>query len=258
MSSSIPTEWQYDPPRSFVVGDRPYASALASVLGTVALPFEQLEMGPTPSNSGGYPRIFQCLKWVFLVVPEAMPAGEALRHHHEVWEWVEKLSPDREQHDLAFVFILPPGASQSYEGTLAAGLIVREIDPATSGHAVWRRSGSLSDLLALVGRTRPMDVVRLRRRLASDSRQIALAKLRTAATEHDLKQGKEAALGVLAAFRGQEHHLDLFCQSPCHKNGHLLREWLKTAVTSIVTPAIWEEQRGKISDWLASAHREAK
>jgi hypothetical protein len=200
----------------------------------------------------------QGLKWVFLVVPEAMPAAEALRCHQEVWEWVEKLSPEREQHDLAFLFILPPGASQSYEGTLAAGLIVSEIDPATSGHAVWRRSGALSDLLALVRRTRPMDVVRLRRRRASDVRHIALAKLKTAATQHDPRQGMEAALGVLAVFRGQEYHLDLFCHTPCHKNANLLREWLNTAVTSTVTPVGWDEQRVKIADWLVSDPREAK
>jgi len=258
MSSQIPTEWQYDPPECFVAGDGPYASALASVLGTVPVPLNQLKAGPAPTNSGGFPRVFENLKWVFLVVPEAMSASEALQCHQEVWEWVEKLSSEGGQHELAFLFVLPSGASQSFEETLAVGLIVPEIDPVKSGHAIWRRSGSLSELLDLASRTHPLDVVPLRGRRASDSRHIALAKLRDAAGQNDPTPGREAAMAVLAAFRGQEYHLDLFCRRPYHQNGNLLRGWLNAAVTATVTPERWADQRGKIVGWLVSDPTETK
>jgi hypothetical protein len=258
MSSHIPTEWQYDPPGSLVVGDGSYASVLAFVLGTVALPFEQLRKGPAPNDTGGYPRVFDDLKWSFLVVMETMAPAEALRCHSEVWDWVEKLSSEKEQHELAFVFVLPPGTPQSYEAALAAGLILPAIDPLTSGHAVWTQSGSLGELIVLAGSTPPSDVVRLRGRRASDSRHIALTRLIDAARGNDPAQGREAAMEVLASFSGQEYDLDLFCRPPFHQNGNLLRDWLDTAVTTIVTPESWVEQRRKLAVWLPSNSGETK
>jgi hypothetical protein len=251
MSSDIVIAWQLEPPKVLIAGDGPYAVALASVFGTVSIQLAHLRAGPSPTSGGRYPCVFDDLKLVLLVVPEMMPAAEALRCHQDVWKWVEKLSSVGEHHELAFLFILPPSAPQIYEESLAVGLMVAEIDPIKSGHAVWRRSGSLGELLRLAGRTRPVDAVGLRRRRLSDFRYIALTRLRNVATEDDPIPIREAAMAVLTAFQGQEYHLDLFCRPPHHQNGSLFRTWLNAAVTVDVTHQWWADQRGKIAGWLA-------
>lgn len=258
MSSQIPTDWQYDPPEAFVAGDGPYASALASVLGTVPVRIYQLEAGPATTKSGGFSRVFDNLKWVLLVVPEAMPASEALQCHKQVWEWVEKLSSEGEQHELAFLFVIPSGVSQNYEESLAAGLVLASIDPEATGHAVWMRSGSLMELLDLIKRTHPSDAVSMRARRASDSRHIALSQLRNALSQTDPSLCRDAAKAVRAVFGGQEYHLDLFCRPPAHQNGNRLRKWLNDTVTGAVTPEQWAEQRLRIVDCLLPNITEAK
>ena len=258
MSTQIPSEWQHDPPECFVVGDGPCAASLAFVLGTVSISLTELRAGPSRSKSGGFPRVFERLRRVLLVVSDAMSASEALQCHQRIWEWVEKLSSEGEQHDLAFVFVLPPGVEQRYEANLAAGLIVPWLDPEATGHAVWRRSDSLMELLDVIKRTHPADAVSMRARRASDSRQIALSQLRNALSQTDPNLGKDAATAVRAVFGGQEYHLDLFCRPPAHQNGNRLREWLNDTVTGAVTPEQWAEQRLRIVDWLLPIVTEAK
>lgn len=250
MSLQLPIEWLHNHPEYLVAGDGPYSHALAFVLGTVPIRLDHLATGPSPTRDGGFPRVLGRLKSAFLVVPDEMPASEALRHHQRIWEWIERLSPDGEQHELAFFFVLPPCASPEYEGSLAVGLVVSEVDPATTGHAIWRSSSSLVDLFELMSRTHPLDAVSLCRRRASDSRRLALAQLRDAVDKGDPALGVDAASQVLAAFRGQEYDLDLFCRPPSHRHGNQLRKWLKRTVTAAVTPEEWAEYRLNIADWL--------
>lgn len=251
MKSKVPKEWQYTPPECFVVGDGPYASALAFVLGTVCVASDEIKIGPPKSRSGGFSLVFDVLKFAVLVVPATMSAPDALRCHQHMWEWIEKLSSEGDQHEIAFLFILPPNASLAYEEALAIGLSVPEIDPETSGHGVWRRSGALGELIELIARVRPLDAVPIRARRASDARHIALSELRNALAQEDPISTRSAAKAVLAAFREQGYHLDLFCRPPCHQYGNLLRDWLSRSAAADPTPEEWSEERMRINTWLA-------
>ena len=251
MPSPIPAEWLNAPPQSLAAGDGPYTAALAAVFAMASIPLAHLKAGLESNDRGGHTRVFEDLKRVFLVVPDDMPPAGALHCHQLVWELVENLSSAGGEHDLAFLFILPADAPRSYEDGLAIGLAVPEIDPATTGHAVWRRSGPLSGLLDLVASIQPMDLPPLRARQASDTRHAALARLRAAVAQDDPSTAKEAAREALAAFFGREYYLDLFCRPPRHPNGHRLRDWLKDAVTSPVTQDWWAASKQHLAQWLA-------
>lgn len=251
MPPPIPDEWRNAPPQAIATGDGPYTAALAAVLGMASVSLAQLQSGLEANESGRYPRVFEDLKRVFLVVPDDMPAAEALHCHQLVWGLVKKLSSAGDHHDLAFLFVLPADAPRNYEQSLAIGLAVPEINPATTGHGVWRRSASLSELLTLAASTQPKDLLALRARQASDPRHGALAKLRTAVAQDDPSTGKEAAREAIAAFSGHEYHLDLFCRPPRHPHGHRLRAWLNDAVTSPVTQDWWAASKQHVPEWLA-------
>lgn len=244
-SARIPENWLSSPPESLVLGSGPYASALAFVLEAGLLDCETLEAGPAEND--GYPQVLEKLERILLVVGNGMPAADALRHHRAAWEWVGKLSPAGDQHELAFLFVLPPDASQALEESLAVGLGIPEFDPKSTGHAVWRMSGSLESLLSGLAGTRPLDLPPLRARQAADVARVALRKLQQAADSHSMR---EAARAVLSVFSGREYHLDLFCRPPSHRHGNLLRGWLHTVVTSEVTPGSLEEGNHP-SQWLA-------
>lgn len=250
MYSPIPNRWRCDPPESLVAGDGPYAVALALVVGAEAIRLEDLRAGPEPNDAGGYPQVFENLTRAFLVVPESMSAAEVLRCHQAVWEWFIKLAPGGDQHELAFVFILPPDASKGLEDALAAGLGIARIVTATTGHAVWRRSGSLLELLDLLASIRPMDLLLLRARRTADIKHAAIAKLLAAAAKADSIAIREAARKVWDAFSGREYLLDVFCRPPSHRNGNLLRSWLKKTVTETATQEGWLEERKQLAAWL--------
>jgi hypothetical protein len=52
---------------------------------------------------------------------------------------------------------------------------------------------------------------------------------------------KIAATGVLGQFAGREYDLDMFCRSPHHSNGNVLRGAIRRIVTGAVTPESREE-----------------
>ena len=248
---SIPDEWRYAPPESLVAGNGPYAAALAAILGTVAVPFDRLQAGPEPDSEGAYPQVLENLIRTFLVVTEAMSPRETLRCHHSLWNWVEKLSSAGDQHDLAFLFVLPALAGEDYEKAIAIGLSFPSLDPATTGHAAWRQSGSLVDLLDLTASINPMDRMALTARERSDGRRMALAQLRDVLPRCDAPQLQAAVRAVLAAFRQEEYHLDLFCRAPSHHHGNLLRRWLNEGVTGSVTQDWCTMARIQVARWLA-------
>ncbi len=250
MLSPIPDEWQYVPPASLVAGGGSYAVALASILGTMAIAFDGLHAGPAPNASGGYPLVLQNLKQAFLVVPEDMSAADALRCHQSIWDWVGKLSSAGDQHELAFVFILPGNASKGYEEALAIGLSVPAIDPVATGHAVWPRSGALSGLLDLVTTMLSMDLLPLKARRAVDGKRLALKRLRVAVTQNDPMAIQATAHAVLNAFQAAEYNLDLFCRPPSHRHGNLLRGWLNALVTGHVTQDWCDTGRDQLAAWL--------
>ena len=250
MFSEIPVQWLASPPEILLVGNGPYAAALAITLGTEATPLAQIRAGPETNERGGYPQVLENLLRVILVVSESMSAEETLQCHRATWDWVAKLSSAGDQHELSFLFILPAFSSQNLESALAVGLGVPQIDPASTGHAVWRRAGSLSEMLDMLTGIRPMDLLPLRARRAIDAKHIAIAGLRATVEQGDPSAVREAAREVLAAFSGHEYHLDLFCRPPSHRHGNLLRGWLNAAVTKPVTPDGWKVARKQLADWV--------
>ena len=236
------------PPASLVAGDGPYARALASIFGTACLPVDNLKAPLNPNDDGGYDRVLAELRRVFLVISDRMSVAEALQYHEAIWEWVQKLARAGDQHDLAFLFILPVDSSKAFEEGLAMGLSVSEIDPAATGHAVWRRSGALIDLIDLAASIYPKDFVLLRNRRATDIKRAALARLRASVQKGD--SCEKSAAAVLAAFAGHEYYLDLFCKPPSHRHGNLFRKWLREAVTIPVTPHHHTDAVRDIATWL--------
>lgn len=251
MPTPIPDQWRRTPPETLVIGSGPFSTTLAMILGSASLTETQLSDGPKPKETGGFDRVLDDLKCVFLVVSESASAVEALHFHDAVWNWIGKLTSAGDQHDLAFIFVLPPDTSPSYDAALAVGLAVSKVDPASSGHAVWRQSGSLEELLDLIAQTHPMDLVLLRSRRAADCRHRVLAELRAAAAQDDSSAIAVVAQSVRAAFAGHEYDLDLFCRPPSHRHGNLLREWLAATVTPPVTPDRWTVARQQLAAWLA-------
>lgn len=250
MSASVPSAWFHDPPSTLVAGDGPYAVALATVLGTEVLHWDCLHRGPQSDQGGPYPQVLQNLARVLLVTSETMPAAEALQGHESVWAWITKLATDGDQHELAFLFILPPDTSKGFEDALAAGLSLDGIVPATTGHAVWRRSGSLQELIEVLSQTHPMDLVALKARRAADCRHSAVTRLREATGQRDFALVRDAVREVLAAFSGREYLLDIFCASPSHQNGNMLRGWLRKVVAEPVTPEAWLGQKQQVAACL--------
>lgn len=256
MNSSLTNGWQYDSTESLVVGDGAYAKALAFVFGTVYIPIETLSDDSVLYEGDSYPLVLENLKRVLFTIPLSMPPADAIRCHRSVWKWVEKLSPLADQHDLVFVFVLPPDAAAGYEGDLALGLGIQDVAPKTVGIAFWRSSGSLRELLDVMEQVQPMDLPPLRARQTGDARHVVLAHLRKAVQGNDSGAVQRLAQEVLIVFSEHEYHLDLFCNQPSHQNGNQLRQWLHRIVTESVTPEVWGAGRKCIDDWLAQDYKE--
>lgn len=216
----------------------------------MVIPFDQLHAGPESNLGGGYPRVLENIKQGFLVVSEDMSPADALRCHKSIWNWIGKLSSAGDQHELAFLFVLPENASKEFEDALAVGICVPMIDPAATGHGVWRCSGEFSELLDLVTATHPMDLLPLMARRSADSRRLALTRLRAAAMHDDPTAIGAAVQAVVDAFSAAEHRLDLFCRPPSHRHGNLLRTWLNAGVTGRVTPDWYITGKNQLPAWL--------
>lgn len=249
MPSPVPNDWQYSPPTTLVVGDGPCAAALAVIFGTIPLSLDALLDGPRPDEDGRFRRVFEDLKRVLIVVGDGMSAAEVIQCHQAVWHWVVTVSSKKEEHRLSIIFVLPDAAS-AYAHGIAVGLSLAEIDPATTGHALWYRSGSLVELVDVAARTIPVDLVPLRNRLDRDVKYAALAQLRAAITADDSSGVVSAARKVLAEFSDHEYQLDVFCSPPSHRHGNLLRNWLRATVTDSVTPEYYTNARREIATWL--------
>jgi len=250
MPHSIPNDWLSEPPRLLVVGSGPYANCLAQVLGAAQLALECLEGGPKRNEGGGYPRVFDHLETVFLIIPAAIAPAEALWQHHWVWDWIEKLTLGKEFHEVAIIFVLGAGVPASFDNALATSLAVVVVDSAICGHAIWRSSGKLPDLLKLSHQSIRKDFQALRNRRSLNVQGKSLRALAEAAlSDADSKVWSSAINAVADAFRNGNNYLnlDLFCVPPCHQNGHLFRQWLHAAVTEPVTPDIKRRARELIS-----------
>jgi hypothetical protein len=243
----VPPAWLSAPPTTLVIGHGPYARALGIILGAACLGSEDLLTGPAPNDAGGFPRVLAELERVFIVAGTSDNPSESLRVHTALWEWVMKLSPNGEQHELAIVFILPPNDGCRTVESITIGLGLTGVDPTEAGHAFVLMNASLEAVLTQVGRVRPMDLPPFRSRQAADVRHAALLAMRSTESGESLV---DAAKRVIEVFRGQEYLLDLFCRPPSHRNGNQLRDWLNAVVTGDVTAYDGPELGGNPVDWL--------
>jgi len=250
MSLNYPGCWITYPPNVLVVGDGVFASALAQVFGVGILRTSEMLAGPDPNEGGGYPKVLGSLKRVCLVAGIWHTATDLLRWHDAVWDWVCKLSPDGDQHDLAVAWILPPGCGASLGEGILTGLSLCGADAPAEGHAIIPMDAPLAEMLATVARITPSDLPPLRARLAGDQRYGSLRALWRALEAGDGPGIREAASRVSEVFAGREYLLDLFCRQPSHRNGNLLRKWLSKAVTGEVTPYSDDTPAESPKDWL--------
>lgn len=245
MAESFPTEWLIEPLRILVAGDGCYASVLAAVLGAGRIGGGALAESLGNEIGAAMPQVLGGLEMVFLVCGAGQAAAGILSMHRGVWERVDHLSAERDEHQLAIIFVLPE-CGDRLEESLALGLGLTTMNPATCGHAVVRMSDPLGKILAKAAQTVPRDAVVLHNRLLADRRHRALVGLKMAAPD-DLAALQSAAAEVLEAFHEREYDLDLFCLPPCHPNGNAVRGLLQRAVTHMVTPEEWEEMLAKLS-----------
>lgn len=251
MPTAIPESWEPFPPHSLVIGSGPMARALTVIFGAATLDYPSIMTGPEPDDSGAFSKKpLDELTRVFLVADSKMSASDHLSGFEEVWKWVEKLSPVGDCHKLAFIHILPSGPSPGFESSLASGLALDFLDPASNANGVWRPEESLSGLLLVLGKLVPKDLVFFNGRRRADKRRIALAALKMAAISGSVSEMIAAATEVRKVFEDNEYDLDLFCSQPCHPTGNRLRTILRLLVTTGVTQEVTEALRGEIPSLL--------
>jgi len=242
----VPEEWAAVIPQTLVIGDGPYSGALSRVLGTASISHQELSAGPGEQGDTGYPQVLRELERAIIVVGASHSAGDVLGCHAALWRWVEKLSPEGVQHEVAILFVLPASAGDALAESLAVGLGLEKLDP-DYGHGIARMGDSLESLCRALSAIQPCDLPPLRARRASNVRHNAIRQLITACQPNDLAG---AARDVAERFHGEEYHLDMFCRPPSHRNGNLLRKWLKEAVTDGVTLETMGTARNKLAEWL--------
>jgi len=245
MPEHLPEAWLFDPPKILVLGEGAYSHALSRVLKAGHLGFDALGISLRLPDTSPTPLVWNDLRLVFLIGDPGRSAGDLLAFSRRLWNLVQTLTTEEEEHRLAMVFVLPR-ANDTMESALVRGLALGESDPARCGIGIARMGDSLAEILALASRVDPKDFVAVRNRLAADSRRRALLQLRDSlsveANACDSTDSiQSAAAAVAEQFRGCEYDLDLYCHPPRHPNGNVLRQWLNRAVTGMVTPMEWKE-----------------
>jgi len=245
MPNPFPEAWLFDPPKILVLGEGAYSHALSRVLKAGHLGFDALGISRLFPDSSPTPLVWNDLRLVYLIGDPSRSAGDLLVAYRSLWDHVQYLTDEQEEHRIAVVFILPRTNGVT-KASLVRGLGLEEIDPARSGIGIARMGDSLAEILALASRVEPKDFVATRNRLAADSRRRALRHLRdTLSDEANASASADsipiAAAAVAEQFRGCEYDFDLFCRPPRHPNGNTLRQWLSRAVTGVVTPLEWKE-----------------
>jgi hypothetical protein len=207
--------------------------------------------GPTETPDLGHPQVLGSLERVFLVAGGRNGPADVLHWHGVMWEWIVRLSPVGDQHDLTVVFVVSDAGAGGFTESLLTSLALAGLDPEAHGHGIWRMTDGLASLVTAIGRIRPLDLASLLARQRSDTRHAAVTRLRLALAQQDQAEAREAAVSLAAAFRGEEYHLDLFCRPPAHRHGNALRQWLATFVTGGVTLEQWQDKRSEVAGWLA-------
>lgn len=246
ITSAIPKSWLSEPPEVLVIGDGAYSGALSLVLGAGGIGPTEFLAGPGEPGDTGYPQVLRGLERAIIVAGAAQSASDILRCHAALWRWIEKLSPDGEQHEVAILFVLPPSSGDTMAESLAVGLGLEKFD-AESGNGIARMGDSLESLCQALWAIRRCDLPPLRARQAGNIRHKAIRQLAVANDREELNQ---AARNVAACFAGEEYHLDMFCRPPSHRNGNHFRQWLRDAVTAGVTPESLKLIKTNLAEWI--------
>lgn len=255
MNADVIVEWQHEPPETIVTGDGCIVGALASCLGASPLTTKDAN-DESATVVGGTPLVLDGLKNLLFVVSESMAPADALHVHDNLWNCTARLTAAGDQHDLAFVFVLPPGAPLAYVDALALGLGLGSSDWANCGYGAWDPSDSLSELTRLLCSIQPSDLVASRARRTADVRQETLKRLWRAVNQETMSEVSAAAKEVTRTFSGVEYGFDVFCCHPSHRNGNMFRNWLRAGVTGPVTPEWCKEGRDHLPEWLTVARGE--
>lgn len=244
MLDEIPEGWLDQPPQLLVVGESPFARALGGILGIDPVAPGIFQGSGNNSPHGNNLLVLSRLRLVFVVAGPRDVAGDLVALHRGLWEWVVRLTADQEEHRLRLVFILPPPFDR-LASSLASGLAFPSLEAAGKACSIIAMGLPLTDLLTTAAATPMTDFVAVRGRFRADLRRNTLRQLAGLVSRSDSGSDvaeaiRDAAVTVMEVFRNQEHDLDLFCCSPRHRNGNLLRQWLGHAVTGMVTPLDWK------------------
>lgn len=245
-TSAICRYWMSTPPQALLIGDGAYSGALSLVLGAGSIGPAELLVGLGEPGDTGYPQVLRGLERAIIVAGASQSASDILRCHAALWRWIEKLSPEGDQHEVAILLVLPQSSGDSLAESMAIGLGLEKFDPEL-GHGIARMGDSLEFLCQALSAIRPCDLPPLRARQEGNARHKAIRQLAVAGDQEELTQ---AARNVAECFAGEEYHLDLFCRPPSHRNGNQLRKWLQEAVTNGVTPDSVESTKSSLAEWI--------
>lgn len=244
MDHKLDENWIHRPPGMLVIGSGTYAGALGQTLGIRSTAPEQFRSSDSDHPHSSDLLVFHRLRLVFLIAGPRDSAGDLVALHRGLWEWVVRLTADQEEHRLRLVFILPPPFDR-LASSLASGLAFPSLEAAGKACSIIAMGLPLTDLLTTAAATPMTDFVAVQGRFRADLRRNTLRRLADLVLRIDtgsevVEAIRDAAVTVMEVFRNQEYDLDLFCCSPRHRNGNLLRQWLGHAVTGMVTPLDWK------------------
>lgn len=244
--SHFPDDWLAAPPHSLVVGTTAYTHTITVGLSASCLPAADLLVTELTNADNGIPQVLVDLKRVMVVADSSQSPAEVIRCHEILWQCLEKLSPDRDQHELVILFVMPT-ADKIYIDSLLMHWGLSRAEAANFGLGFAKMGDSLESLCKTLAAIRPTDLPPLVARQSRDTRHKSIRSLQSSTTSEDLIP---AAKQVFEVFKACEYHLDLFCKPPAHQNGNRLRQILKEIVTESVTPDDYPDQLKEITQLL--------
>jgi len=187
-----------------------------------------LDAGLATGGRSELPLVLDELEKVFLIVGSGQSVAEVLTLHDSIWNWISKLTCAGDQHQIAFIFVLPVSPDPGWERALLLGLAQEALEGDLPGIGIARASDSLGRLLGVAAGIGVRDLRPLLVRRASNARHRALDGLRSAAVADQPSALVSAARRVLAEFGDSDYLLDVFCSAPSHANGNRLRSLLRS------------------------------
>jgi len=252
MSAPVPIEWRIDPPEILVLGEGSFSSALAQIFKAEQFAYDEFHSGPAPDEKGGFPRVLNDLKSVWIIESQQKKGGGLMQAHDAVWSWVEALSRNGKEHPLAFTFVHCGSSATATTESLDLALGLSDPGRSELGYTFVSMDKPLSELLACTANVTPQDHVCLENRLGNDRRHVAIQRLTLTASKDEPNSTElgGAAAEITEIFQDAEYLLDNFCREPAHPNGNRLRGLISQIVTKGVTPSGCREVASEIFELL--------